>query len=90
MCSMQLLLQHQAHPVTWNSIRMVTRLAVPTPERICLLVKVPTCASLNTVFLGAASDCTMNESDTVSMRAANGCAMNRNDNYCSFSGFKIN
>ena len=47
MCSMQLLLQHKAHPVTWNSIRMETRLAVPTQERICLLVKVPTCSCLN-------------------------------------------
>ena len=32
----------------------------------------------------------LQEADTVSMRAAQGCTMDGGNNYCSFSGFKIN
>ena len=32
----------------------------------------------------------LQEADTVSMRAAQGCTMQGNNNFCSFSGFKIN
>ena len=46
-CSMQLLLQHQAHTAGWTSIRMMRRLAVPTQERPRLLARVPICFSLN-------------------------------------------